>query len=39
MGERARQRVLERFELHDVCLPLQRALATTGGPPALPGRQ
>jgi len=26
MGERARQRVLERFELHDVCLPQQQAL-------------
>jgi glycosyltransferase involved in cell wall biosynthesis len=26
MGERARQRVLERYDLHSVCLPRQRAL-------------
>lgn len=26
MGERARQRILERFDLHDVCLPRQRAV-------------
>jgi hypothetical protein len=31
MGERARQRVLERYDLHRVCLPRQRALVLCAG--------
>jgi hypothetical protein len=31
MGERARQRVLQRYDLHGVCLPWQRANVLAAG--------